>query len=111
MTLASISFSLNTFLIKSTRWLLLGLGVFTVSSVFAWPYLGDYVGKGNRIQVTRSASLGTKTALTAVNTQILGRDKQQRLVEINAEQATPTDKEFSNDPLVVHMTVIAINFC
>lgn len=108
MILANIGFNLNTFVIRLTKWFLLGCGVLTVSSIFAWPYVGGFVGDDGRIKVTISENLGTKTALTAVNTQFLGRDSQQRLVEINAKQATPTDKEFSNVGLDKPTAAIAL---
>lgn len=96
MSFASFKFSINTFIIKVTKWVFLIIGVSAVCLTVAWPYVGDIVGRGDVIKVVQMDGNGAKSALTALNTQILGRDKEQRLVEINAEQATPSDKEFTN---------------
>lgn len=95
MTSRISKFGFNTFLIKTSKWLFLGLGLSAMMVTLVWPYVGDVATRGDVIQVTKASGIDANSALTMVNTQILGRDREQRLVEINAKQARPSDTNFT----------------
>lgn len=89
------TFKFHSWLVKFSKWLILGLGLSLVSVTVAWPYVGTMYNRGDVIRVTKGDSLDSESAMTMLDAEIVGRDKERRLVTINAEQATPADREFT----------------